>query len=160
MGEIIFMAIVAVIALIMFWLTGKFPVSIIDKSGGAALFPRIIIGLLLFFMIIRVVIVLRDEEKRKKAFVFLEVFKGSRLVYLLGTILYVALIKQVGFVIMTIAYLTGMTHYLHYKQKDKCIPLIKSSIIFVITVAVAVGIYLFFTSVLNIRLPQGILTWI
>ncbi len=157
MGELIFMAIIAVIAVFMFFVSGSFPVSIIDKSGGASLFPRIVIVLLLFFMIIRTVIVLRNKEEREKVFVFFEMFRGARLVYLLGTLVYILLVEPLGFVITTSVYLFGMANFMYFKQKDSIMSLQRNGIIFASGVLISLGMYLFFTRVLSILLPQGIL---
>ncbi len=160
MGELIYMAIIAVIAIFMFIVSGSFPVSIIDKSGGASLFPRVVVVLLLCFMAIRTVFVLRDKELREKTFIFLEIFKGPRLVYLLGTFTYILLIQPLGFVITTSLYLFGMSNFMYYKQKDSIMSMQRSSIIFFSGLTVSLGMYLFFTRVLSILLPQGILGWL
>lgn len=160
MGELLFMALMGALAIIMFFISGSFPVSIIDKSGGAALFPRIVVILFLFFMAIRTVIVLRDGEARKKAFVFLEIFKGDRLIFLLGIIGYIALVKPVGFVIATSLFLAGMSNFLYFKQRDSLMTLKRNIIGISAGIAISLGMYLFFTRVLSILLPQGVLTWL
>ena len=42
MGELVFLAVVSAVAVVMFIMTFQFPSSILDQSGGAGLFPRII----------------------------------------------------------------------------------------------------------------------
>lgn len=157
MGELVFMGITAAAAIAMFIMTASFPVSIIDKSGGPALFPRVVILLLLVFMIIRAVIVLRDRELFGKRFVFAEIFRGARLIYLLVTLIYILLIKQAGFVPMTAAYLYGLTQYLFYLQKGSRMSLRRNILTFIGCLALSIGMYLLFSGVLNILLPEGIL---
>ncbi len=159
MGELIFMGITALAAIAMFFMTASFPVSIIDKSGGPALFPRIIVILLIVFILIRSVIVLKDKELLKKPFIFTEIFKGSRLIYLLVTLAYILLIKQVGFLIMTTVYLFGLTQYLFFIQQDHTMNLKRNLITGVGALVVTIGIYLLFSNVLGIRLPKGIVKW-
>jgi putative tricarboxylic transport membrane protein len=160
MGELLFMGSTAVVALGMLVMTVGFPVSIIDNSGGPALFPRIIIVLLIAFMLIRAVIVLKDKDLKNAPFIFSEMFKGARLIYLLGTLSYILLIKKVGFVIMTTLYLFGMTLFLHYLQRDRHFPWKKTLIVLAGSISIAVGIYLIFTGTLNTLLPKGVLKWI
>ncbi|NQT58035.1 MAG: tripartite tricarboxylate transporter TctB family protein [Bacteroidetes bacterium] len=160
MGELIFMGITVLAAIGMFFMTSSFPVSIIDKSGGPALFPRIVIILLIIFMVIRAVIVMKDKELFKKQFVFTEIFKGSRLIYLLLTLAYILLIKQIGFVIMTAAYMYGLTQYLYYIQQDHMMTVKRNLITALGALAVTLGVYFLFSDALNIRLPLGILKWL
>lgn len=160
MGELIFMAIISVIAIIMYVVSGSFPVSIIDKSGGAALFPRVVVLFLLFFMLIRLWIVLKDKEAMKKTFVFFEMFSGPRLVYLLGTVAYIVAIKPLGFVITTSVYLFCMANFLFYKQKDSIMSMTHNAIVLTSGILISTGMYLFFTRVLSILLPKGILSWL
>ncbi|MBC8452667.1 MAG: tripartite tricarboxylate transporter TctB family protein [Spirochaetes bacterium] len=160
MGELIFMGITALAAIGMFFMTSSFPVSIIDKSGGPALFPRIVIILLILFMIIRAVIVMKDKELWNKQFVFTEIFKGSRLIYLLVTLAYILLIKQIGFVVMTAVYMYGLTQYLYYIQQDHMMTVKRNLITALGALFVTLGVYFLFSDVLNIRLPLGILKWL
>ncbi len=157
MGEILFMIIIAIAAIIMFIMTYDFPVSIIDKSGGAALFPRIIIILLLFFMLIRLISILRTKKEERKPFAFTEMFKGSRLVYLLLTIAYIAVLTQLGFIISSLLYLFILINYFYYLQNGR-LPAVKTEMIIVISIVAGVLILnYFFGNVLNILLPKGIL---
>ena len=101
MGELIFNALLAVVAVILYVLTFSFPTSIFDKSGGAAMYPRIVIVFLLALLLIRSLQILRSPEEKAKKFVFLEMFKGPRLIYILTTLAYFLLVKPVGFILST-----------------------------------------------------------
>ncbi len=157
MGELIFNAIIAVVGVILFVMTYSFPSSIIDKSGGAGMFPRIVIIFLFAFLIIRTVQILRSEEERKKKFVFLEMFNGSRLIYILSTLAYFLLVKPVGFIISSVIYLVIIILYFYKLQEGKWLSG-KGSVIVVICVTAGVILldYLF-CRVLGVLLPRGIL---
>ncbi len=156
MGELIFMGIVAVVALIMFIMTYSFPTSIIDKSGGAALFPRIVMLLLLFFMILRVVEIIRKKELHKK-FAFIEIFEGSRLVYILSTLAYMISIRYMGYIITTAAYLIFTIIYFYKKETGEDFKKIRLVLTILINAALVTGVYFIFSDVLNILLPEGII---
>ena len=53
MGETIFLLCFCAAAIAMYGMTGNFRISKMDTSGGAAMFPRIVIILLLVFLAIR-----------------------------------------------------------------------------------------------------------
>lgn len=157
MGELIFMLIVAIVAIVMFFMTNSFPVSIVDQSGGAGLFPRIIILLLLFFMVVRTVRWFRDPESRSD-FAFLEMFQGPRLVYLAGTVIYIVILPRLGYVLSTILFMGVMVNFFYRVQWEKK-PTVKTEGIIITSIIIGtIGMYLFFGEVLSIRLPQGILT--
>ncbi|QUI22259.1 tripartite tricarboxylate transporter TctB family protein [Vallitalea pronyensis] len=156
MGEIIFMGILAVISFIMLIMTYNFPTSIIDQSGGAALFPRIVIFLLLFFMIIRVVEIIRKKEWHKK-FAFFEMFKGIRLVYLLSTLAFILSIKYVGYIVSTSIYLIVTIIYFYKKEMGEKQSKKKLAVTIVLNIMLVIGVYYVFTDVLNILLPEGIM---
>lgn len=157
MGELIFMLIVAVTAIALFINTYSFPVSIIDQSGGAGLFPRIVIILLLFFMTVRTVRWFINPETRRK-FVFVEMFQGTRLIYLIGTVLYIAILPFLGYVLSTILFMGTMVNYFYSVQWNKRPSVGTESIIMIGILIGTIGLYFFFGEILNIRLPQGILT--
>jgi putative tricarboxylic transport membrane protein len=157
MGEILFMAVLAIIAIGMFVMTYDFPISIIDKSGGAALFPRIMIVLLLFFLVIRFIAIIKTKREGRPKFVFIEIFQGPRLVYLLTTLAFIIVLNFLGFILSAILYLLILVNYFYYIQNDKK-PSLKTEIVVVVCViAGIVGLEYFFGDVLNIMLPEGIL---
>lgn len=150
------MVILAVISFIMLIMTYSFPTSIIDQSGGAALFPRIVIFLLLFFMIIRVVEIVRKKEWHKK-FAFFEMFQGIRLIYLLSTLAFVLSIKNVGYIVSTSIYLIFTIIYFYKKEMGEKQTKKKLAVTIVLNIMLVIGVYYVFTDVLNILLPEGIM---
>lgn len=154
MGEIVFLAIIALVGGGMFAMTYGFRENILDQSGGPGMFPRIIVILLGFSLIVRIVqIVLKKETK--KPFAFVEMFKGSRLLYILATLAYMLLVRFVGYVPMTIVYLIFTILVFRSQESDEPFTAGRVALIVVTNSVVAVGVYLFFTRIVDIRLPAG-----
>lgn len=157
MGEILFLSILGVVDVIMFFLTFTFPASIIDQSGGAGLFPRIVLVLLLVFLAVRIITILRSEEEKKKPFAFLEIFKGRRLVFLLAFVLYAFSMSTLGFVISSGIFLSAMIIFLRWCQYGEWMPVKKSVLTVLISFVCVFVIYYVFTHYLNVMLPAGFL---
>jgi len=154
-GEIIFLGILFLACSYLFSLTFSFQTSVLDKSGGAALFPQIVIIFLLIFLALRIILILRTKEK--KPFVFLELFQGMRLFFFTALVLYIIAIKPVGYVISTIIYLLIVINVFYYSTRGnwgnpKSI-LIRNTCIF----AFVFLMNTFFASMLKVLLPQGFL---
>ena len=157
MGELIFNALLAVVAVILYVMTFDFPTSIFDKSGGAAMYPRIVIIALLFLLVIRSVQILRSPEEKKRKFVFFEMFRGSRLIYILTTFAYFLLVKRIGFIVCTVVYLIGMILYFYTLQEQKH-PSAKVALIVVAAVIPSVvALDYLFCELMGVLLPTGIL---
>ena len=75
MGETIFLLCFCAAAIAMYGMTGNFRISKMDTSGGAAMFPRIVIILLLVFLAIRLLQIWIG--KQKKPFMGRELFIKS-----------------------------------------------------------------------------------
>lgn len=157
MGELIFEAVIAILAAVMFGMSFSFKESLIDQSGGPALFPRIVIILLLLFLAVRAAVVLRSEEERKKDFRFLEIFKGSRLIFLAMFIVYVLLVKPAGFLLATWIFVLFTLPYLYKKQYGRSMGAKRQAITSVISVAGVFLLYILFSRYFNVWLPTGIL---
>lgn len=156
MGELLFLAVVSAIAVIMFFMTFQFPVSILDQSGGAGLFPRTIVVMLLACILIRLYQYYKKPETRKH-FVFLEMFQGLRLAYILMTGIYIALMTTLGYVISTVVYLLVLINFFYHAQMERR-PSVKTETVIVLSIlAGTIGIYWFFGSVLHVMLPAGLL---
>ncbi|MBT9778933.1 hypothetical protein GPL15_20875 [Clostridium sp. MCC353] len=156
MGELVFLAVVSAIAVGMFFMTFQFPSSILDQSGGAGLFPRIIVVMLLACILMRLYQYFRKPDTRKH-FVFLEMFQGLRLVYILMTGVYIAAMAPLGYIISTVAYMTALINFFYYAQMDRRPSAKTEAVIAVGVTAGTIGIYWFFGSVLHVMLPAGLL---
>lgn len=157
MGEVVFLSIVGLLGIGMLVMTGSFPTSLIDKSGGPALFPRIVIILLLVFLIARIVTIIRSEEEKKKEFRFLEIFKGSRLFFLIVFILFILTIEKIGFIISGSVFAIVMMFYLYRKQYGENMSKKRMAVTAVIATVSVVVIYILFTRYFNVLLPAGII---
>ncbi len=159
MGEIIFLIVLAAAGISMFGMSFGFQVSRIDTSGGPALFPRIVIIILLVFIAMRIVMISKDKEEKEKKFHFLEMFQGSRLIFLFMFLGYALLMKPLGFVISSSLFLIIAVTFLYKKQYGERITVKKGLILYpAILICVAV-LYYIFVNKLNVLLPGGILNF-
>lgn len=153
MGELIFLGILAVVSVYFFILTGDFRISPLDKSGGAAVWPRLVLGFMLLFIVVRAIQIL--VRKENDHFVFLELFKGIRLFFLASFVAYIALFKFLGYYIATIAFLAATVNVFYKYTKgnfgSKKHIIIRNLIIIVFVTLMD----FFFSDVLHIMLPSG-----
>lgn len=156
MGELIFLACILVVCGVFFYLTFGFQVSVLDTSGGAALWPRIVIVFLVVFLVIRAIQVIRERGTGdQEEFIFTELFKGKRLFFLTALAVYILVFKFLGYIASTILFLAVVVNVFYKWTKDgfgslKSI-LIRNALIVVFTVAM----YFFFAEVVHIMLPAG-----
>lgn len=158
MGEIIFLFVLAAIGGWYFYETFSYTTPIYDKTGGPAVFPRMILILLLICLVVRLIQIL--VKKERKHFVLLELFTGSTGVFLFAFMAYIFLLEPLGMILDTILYLTFTSHYMIY-GRDGTIGS-KTSVIkhFIAYIFMSVGIYLFFSKVMNVAVPTGILSFL
>ena len=155
MGELIFLGIVMAVCAYFYTLTFGFAVSILDKSGGAAVFPRFVILFLAVFLVVRFITVLR--EKQKKPFAFKELFTGMRLFFFVSLIGYILALKHLGYLICTLAFLMVTVNVFYYKTKNGWGP-VKSIVLRNVLLAVfTLAMNYFFVRILHIMLPSGFL---
>lgn len=159
MGEIIFLIILAAAGIGMFGMSFGFQVSRIDTSGGPALFPRIVIIFLLAFIVIRIVMISKNKEELEKKFHFLEMFQGSRLIFLFMFLGYALLMKPLGFVISSSLFLIVAVTFLYKKQYGEKITVKKGLILYPVLVVCVAALYYIFVNKLNVLLPGGILNF-
>lgn len=108
MGELLFLSLIMAICGVFFYLTFDFQVSLLDHSGGAAMWPRIIIAFLMIFVIIRFIQVIRT--KKKEEFVFFELFRGPRLFLLTALVVYIIAFKYIGYIPSTCLFLLAVVN--------------------------------------------------
>lgn len=153
MGEIIFLLCFAVISLIMFYLTGDFRVSKMDTSGGAALFPRIVIVILLVFLAIRVIEILRSKEK--KGFAGRELLAGSRFYFITGFVLYVILLKPLGYIIATSLFLVFTVNRFYRIENGTLGTMAQIVVRNMIMIFFVLAMNWAFGTILSVMLPTG-----
>lgn len=155
MGELIFLGILMVICIYFYTLTFGFAVSVLDKSGGAAVFPRFVILFLTIFLVVRIVTILR--QKQKQGFVFTELFKGMRLFFFASLIVYILAMKYAGYVLSTTAFLLVTVNCFYYKTKDNWGTAKSIAVRNVLLIGFALAMNYFFSNILHIMLPAGFL---
>lgn len=157
MGELIFNALLAVAGVILYVMTYSFPTSIFDKSGGAGMYPRIVIIALMILLVIRSLQILRSPEEKQRKFIFFEMFYGPRLIYILATFAYFLLVKRIGFILCTIVYLIGMILYLCTLQEQKRPSGKMAAFVAAAVIPSVVALDWLFCKVMGVLLPAGIL---
>jgi putative tricarboxylic transport membrane protein len=155
MGEIIFLVFLLITGGVMFYSTYDFRTSLLDTSGGPALFPRIVLIFLLLMLVIRIVQILCSKEK--KQFAFLEIFKGSRLFFILSLGVYIVLIKPLGFILSTVLFMSVLILGFRYSMSKSVGKPGSVAIAIGFSAVYAVLMYVLFAKILNIFLPAGLL---
>lgn len=153
MGELVFLALLLAVCTLFYGMSFDFKTSILDTSGGAALWPRIVIIFLVMIIIIRGIQVIKERDR--KQFVFKELFQGSRLFFLLSLFGYVILFRYAGYLISTMLFLL-ITMNVFYKITRDNFGSMRSIIVRNgVAVAFVFGCNFFFAEVVHIALPQG-----
>lgn len=154
-GELIFLTVLEISAGFFLSRSDNFAVSIMDKSGGAGLFPTLILKFLMAVIGIRIVLILAIPENRKEDFVFLELFQGNRFFLLTMIIGYAVVVDLAGYLLSSTIFLLVTVNYFFYKVNgsfgSRKIILIRN----VIIIAFAILLFLFFTRVLGAVLPTS-----
>lgn len=154
MGEIIFLLVLIAISALGFIEAGTFPVSLFEKTGGPSLFPKVLFVGLAIFAVVRIIVILKSKEKTK--FVFLDLFKSTRGVFILASVIYVLVMEYLGYIISTALFLIVICNYLYWKRYDtkgtvKSIVLRNASMVLITFL-----LYVFFAKVMTINLPHGL----
>lgn len=155
MGEIVFLALLAGAAGLYFYQTLGYAMPKLDNSGGPAIFPKFVCIVLICLIIIRIVTIIAKKEK--KPFHFIELFKGSTGLLFVSFVIFVVVVKPLGFILASFLFLTFVSNALHYVKLNTLGS--GKSIVFreLLFILFPVLLYYFFTNVLFIALPAGIL---
>ncbi|WP_409967995.1 tripartite tricarboxylate transporter TctB family protein [Bengtsoniella intestinalis] len=159
MGELIFLGTIAILSIAMFFTSFSFPVSIIDKSGGAGLFPQLVIPFLLILLVARCVVILKDKKQRETKFVFLEIFQGRRLVFFLLFLVYSLTMTTLGFVIGSSLFLAVAVPFLYKLQMGTMMSKGRAVSVIACQTVCVVAMYYIFTNYFNVILPSGLLNF-
>lgn len=158
MGEIIFLLLLAAGAVSYLIEASGYPMPRFEVSGGPAIYPKMILTVFLILAAVRIIQIISSREKEK--FVFSELFVGTRGVFWFAFILYVLVVKTIGYHITTSLFLIGMTEFFYYKKAKflgtpKQILLRSTGLILFVA-----GMYWFFAATMNVLLPKGLLAGI
>lgn len=129
----------------LYLLSGYFFFKASEFRGDAGLFPRLLSGTVAFLNTIHLVTVLTRNVEKKKSKEDRELRKLLIIIFL--SILYILLIKPLGFVISSLVFLLSTVYLLDVKKKKMGV------IIAIITIAL---IYIAFALILKVKVPMGI----
>lgn len=155
MGEIIFLTVFFVAAVSLYTLTGDFCISKMDTSGGAAMFPRLVIILLCICLILRIGQIIWKKEK--KGFVWKELFMETRRFFVVSLLVYVALLKPLGYIPATCLFLIVTVGRLRYYQKGGYGRAGEVLVRDLLLIAFCLAMYAAFSGILSVNLPKGLL---
>jgi len=154
--ELVFLAVLAVVASVFFFETTTYKIASFDTSGGPAIFPQYVLILLLVAIV--VLVIQKIIKKDFKGFVFLELFKRERGIGLLSLIAYLTLLNILGFTLSTILFLSFLVNFLYRAHHDKSLGSVKQiSIRTGISVLFSFIIHYTFVNLMHVMLPKGIL---
>ena len=159
MGEIIFLILLAAVGGYYYFESLGYTVGRFDTTGGGGIFPRAIIIVLFVLLAARLIEILIKKEKAP--FKFFGYLKGVGGVFFLSFVAFVLLIRPLGFVVDAILFSLWSVNYLYYKtHDDKKLGGTKALIIrCVAIIAYVLLVNWFFTGVLHVNLPAGILKY-
>lgn len=157
MGEIMFLLLIAGIDIFYFMETFTYKKPLYDNTGGPAVFPRVILVLLLVCLFVRILQILIQKENRH--FVFRELFCGSAGVFLLAFVCYIFLMEPLGMILDTILYLGFISHYMIYVRDGVLCRPRQILLHMAVFVLMSAAIYWFFSSILNVAVPKGLLNF-
>ncbi len=157
MGEIIFLLLLAAIGGYYYYESLGYTVGRFDTTGGGGLFPRAILIVLFVLLAARLIEIL--VKKEKAPFKFFGYLKGVGGVFFISFVLFVLLIKPLGFVVDAVIFALFTVNFLYYKAKDdKKLGGTKAIIIrTVCIIGYVILVNWFFTGVLHVNLPAGVL---
>lgn len=155
MGELIFLALLLAVCGLMFVMTLGFPLVQMDLSGGARMFPQIILGFIAGLILIRMAAIIIG--KKKTPFVFLEIFRGPRLFFISTLLACILAMRWLGFMIAVSAFLVSNVNF-NYRAVRGNFGGAKAVIARSVPMAaLVVALYFIFTKALTVLLPAGIL---
>ena len=153
MNEMIAGILLLILSIVVYLETLKMPPFEYGVIGDAA-FPQgiaILMGLLSIILIVDKLIGLSKNKEKRKPVDFQELYREYRLVIvsLISFIVYICLIKWLGFVLPTFVYVVSISWFLSPKL-IKNIP-----VIIIVALVLSIGMQQFFQSILGVSFPAG-----
>lgn len=155
MGEIISLLLLAGFGVYYYVETLAYRVSRFERTGGAGVYPRMILACLFVFIALRVGQVLLSRERRE--FVFFNLFRGRRGVFFAAFLLYVLTMPHLGYIVGTVLYLFFASGYLVFLKEGRLGGWRRLAAGAALFLAVVGGIYWFFVIFLGVAVPAGLL---
>jgi hypothetical protein len=155
MGELLFLSLLLAACGVMLAITFGFPLVQMDLSGGARIFPQLVLVLLAVSIVSRMVIILASGKKER--FAFLEIFRGPRLFFIASLFVSIVTIRWLGFMISVSVFLVGSVNFNYWSVKGTLGGAKAIAARSLPMVALVVSLYFIFTKALTVLLPAGFL---
>jgi hypothetical protein len=156
MGEILSLLLLAGGGAYYYAETLTYRVSRFERTGGAGVYPRIIIIGLFVFIALRIIQKIAEKDWGK--FVFLNLFRGRRGIFFFAFFFYVLLMPFLGYLADTAAYLLFASGYLTFLREGSLGDRKRIALRTLLFLAMVGGIYWFFVAFLNVSVPAGLLS--
>jgi hypothetical protein len=151
--EIVFLLVLLGVSVVLLVQTTTYVTPKFDTSGGPALFPQYILILLMVSIVILIIQLAVRREGR--TFVFLELFRSVRGIFLLSLALYLLALYYVGFFIATALFLFFTVNYLTYVYNGSTGTWKQVLLRCLLLLGIIVIVNYLFGDLFNIMLPKG-----
>ncbi len=136
------------VSFLVFWISKDFPSS---KTGiGVSTFPKLLAGLLIIFSIVIIIQAIKNSSFSKKEPTFKEFKKGHKLIVavIIILIIYIQMLEVLGFILSS--FLLLITLMFVFGERRKIILLL-------VPLLFSVILYLVFSKMAMVFLPEGII---
>lgn len=136
------------VSFLVFWISKDFPSS---KTGiGVSTFPKLLAGLLIIFSIVIIIQAIKNSSFSKKEPTFKEFKKGHKLIVavIIILIIYIQMLEVLGFILCS--FLLLITLMFVFGERRKIILLL-------VPLLFSVILYLVFSKMAMVFLPEGII---
>jgi len=136
------------VSLLVFWISKDFPSS---KTGiGVSTFPKLLAGLLIIFSIVIIIQAIKNSSFSKKEPTFKEFKKGHKLIIavIIILIIYIQMLEVLGFILSSFLLLITLMFIFGERRKI---------ILLVVPLLFSVILYLVFSKMAMVFLPEGII---
>lgn len=152
--ELVFLGVLFIFSGILLLQTFTYTIPSYDTSGGPALFPQYILILLMVCIIILSIQLVRNKEGRH--FIFLEIFKNIRGIFLFSIVLYLFALNLIGFLLGTSLFLLITVNYLTYEYTGKIGTKREILLRSLLIISIVLIVNFLFGDVFKIMLPKGL----
>jgi len=136
------------VSFLVFWISKDFPSS---KTGiGVSTFPKLLAGLLIIFSIVIIIQAIKNSSFSKKEPTFKEFKKGHKLIIavIIILIIYIQMLEVLGFILSSFLLLITLMFIFGERRKI---------ILLVVPLLFSVVLYLVFSKMAMVFLPEGII---
>lgn len=136
------------VSFLVFWISKGFPSS--KRGIGVSTFPKLLAGVLIIFSIIIIIQAIKNSFFSKKEPIFKEFKKGHKLIIavIIILIIYIQMLEALGFILSSFLLLITLMFIFGERRKI---------ILLVIPLLFSVILYLVFSKMAMVFLPEGII---